>query len=43
MSLLRRRPNMLRKMPNLKALPPTPDWSVPKALYDKYVKAATKH
>jgi hypothetical protein len=38
-----RTPHALGNRNNLKAPPTIPDWSTPKALYDKYVKAATKH
>ncbi|HEY6385533.1 MAG TPA: right-handed parallel beta-helix repeat-containing protein [Candidatus Acidoferrum sp.] len=36
-------PHALGNRANLKALPPTPDWSAHKALYDRYAKAAVKH
>ena len=36
-------PHALGNRANLKALPPTPDWSAHKALYDKYAKTAVKH
>ena len=38
-----RTPHALGNRNNLKAPPTIPDWSAPKALYDKYVKVATKH
>jgi hypothetical protein len=38
-----RTPHALGNRDVLKALPPTPDWSAHKALYDKYAKAAVKH
>jgi len=41
--VLCRTPHALGNRNNLKALPPIPDWSAPKALYDKYAKAAIKH
>jgi hypothetical protein len=38
-----RTPHALGSRDISKALPPTPDWSAHKALYDKYAKAAVKH
>jgi hypothetical protein len=36
-------PHALGNRLNLKELPPVPDWSFHKALYDKYAKTAVKH
>jgi hypothetical protein len=38
-----RTPHALGNRDVFLALPPTPDWSAQKALYDKYAKAAVKH
>lgn len=38
-----RTPHSLGNREVFKAVPPTPDWSAQKTLYDKYAKAAVKH